>query len=95
MYERQEERLSLLPLIGGRFGGWFEAFLARKVGWSVKGVQAFSPAIYLPKRTLLFSSFEKEKSAFQKASFLKRWKNIWTFEGLFVILQREYKGNRE
>jgi hypothetical protein len=57
--------------------------------------RGFSPAIYLPKRTLLFSSFEKEKSAFQKARFLKRWKNIWTFEGLFVILQREYKGNRE
>ena len=25
-------------MIGGRFGGWFEAFLARKVGWSVKRV---------------------------------------------------------
>ena len=36
-----------------------------------------------------------EKSAFQKAHFWKKRKNIWTFEGLFVILQREYKGNRE
>ena len=82
-------------MIGKGFGKRFEAFLARKVGRSVKGVQGFSPAIYLPKRTLLFSSFEKEKSAFQKARFWKKRKNIWTFEGLFVILQREYKGNRE
>jgi hypothetical protein len=27
MKERQEERLSLLPMIGGRFGGWFEVLL--------------------------------------------------------------------
>ncbi len=38
MYERQEERLSPLPKIGEGFGEWSEAFLARKVGWSVKGV---------------------------------------------------------
>jgi hypothetical protein len=36
MIERQAERLSLLPMIGERFGEWFEAFLARKVGWSKK-----------------------------------------------------------
>ena len=39
MYERQEERLSPLPEIGEGFGEWSEAFLARKVGWSVKKVQ--------------------------------------------------------
>ena len=34
MSERQAERLSLLPEIGGRFGGWFEAphYMARR-GW--------------------------------------------------------------
>ena len=38
MYERQEERLSPLPEIGEGFGEWSEAFLARKVGWSVKNL---------------------------------------------------------
>ena len=38
MYERQEERLSPLPKIGEGFGEWSEAFLARKVGWSVKNL---------------------------------------------------------
>jgi hypothetical protein len=32
MKERQAERLSLLPEIGGRFGEWFEALLAKRVG---------------------------------------------------------------
>ena len=32
-------QLSPLPKIGEGFGEWSEAFLARKVGWSVKKVQ--------------------------------------------------------
>ena len=45
MNERQEERLSPLPKIGEGFGEWSEAFLARKVGWSVKKSAGQSPAL--------------------------------------------------
>ena len=35
-------QLSPLPKIGEGFGEWSEAFLARKVGWSVKPLQGLA-----------------------------------------------------
>ena len=34
-------RLSVLPMIGEKFEEWFEAFLARKVGWSKESFLCF------------------------------------------------------